>query len=92
MEYYSAIKGQNNTVFSNMVGTRDSHINEVRMRKTKTIWYHLYVESKIWHKRSIYKTEKDHRHGDQTCVCQGTPGERRGQMGNLELVDANYYI
>ena len=25
-------------------------LNEVRQRKTSTIWYHLYVESKIWHK------------------------------------------
>ena len=25
-------------------------LDEVRQRKTSTIWYHLYVESKIWHK------------------------------------------
>ena len=25
-------------------------LNEVRKRKTNTIWCHLYVESKIWHK------------------------------------------
>ena len=25
-------------------------LNEVRKRKTNTTWYHLYVESKTWHK------------------------------------------
>ena len=25
-------------------------LNEIRKRKINTIWYHLYVESKIWHK------------------------------------------
>ena len=25
-------------------------LNEVRKGKTNTMWYHLYVESKIWHK------------------------------------------
>ena len=25
-------------------------LNEVRRRRTNTIWYHLYVESKLWHK------------------------------------------
>ena len=27
-------------------------LHEVRKRKTNTIWDHLYVESKIWHKRT----------------------------------------
>ena len=27
-------------------------LSEVRKRKTNIIWYHLYVESKIWHKWS----------------------------------------
>ena len=27
-------------------------LNEVSKKKTNTIWYHLYVESKIWHKWS----------------------------------------
>ena len=38
-----------------MDGTRDSHIKRSQ-KKPNTIWYHLYVESKIWHKWSIYKT------------------------------------
>ena len=27
-----------------------SQVKQVRERKTKAIWYHLYVESKIWHR------------------------------------------
>ena len=46
----------------------------------------------------IYKTEKHHRHGEQTCICQGEGG-REGdewrawswQMPTI-TVDANYYI
>ena len=45
--------------------------------ETNTIWYHLYVESKIWHKWSIYKAETDHGHGGQICICQ-KGGERWG--------------
>ena len=33
-----------------------------------------------------------HRHGEQTCVCQGGEGEGVGWIGNLGLGDANYYI
>ena len=36
------------------------------------------MESKIWPKWSIYKTETDHGHGGQACVCQGT---RQGWWG-----------
>ena len=49
MKYYSAIKkGQNNAIHSNKDATRDSHTKS--HRKINTIVYHLYVESKIWHK------------------------------------------
>ena len=34
-------------------------LSEVRKRKTNTIRYHLYVESKIWHNKPFYKTETD---------------------------------
>ena len=37
---------------------------------------------KIWHKQSIYKTETDHGHGGQTCVCQGRRGGR-GTVGDF---------
>ena len=34
-------------------------LGEVRMRKTNTIWYHLYMKSKTWHKWTYLK--KRHR-------------------------------
>ena len=48
MEYYFK-KEWNNTICSYM----DLEIiiqSKVSQRKTNTIWYHLYLESKIWHK------------------------------------------
>ena len=33
------------------------------------------MESKIWPKRSVYKTETDHGHGGQTWGCLGGGGE-----------------
>ena len=45
-------KEWNNTVCSNMDETRDYHteVKQVTKRKTNTVWYHSYMESKIWHK------------------------------------------
>ena len=32
-------------------------LSEVSQKKTNSISYHLYVESKLWQNESIYKTE-----------------------------------
>ena len=51
MEQYSDIykkKEWNNVICSNMNGPGDYHTRWSK-RKTNTICYHLYVESKIWH-------------------------------------------
>ena len=48
MEYYSAIK--KNEIIPSAATWMDLEIiilSEVSQRKTNTIWYHLYVESKI---------------------------------------------
>ena len=48
MEYYSAI--ENNEIMPSAATWMDLEIiilSEERKRKTNTIWYHLYVESKI---------------------------------------------
>ena len=34
-------------------------LSEVSQTKINTIWYHLYVESKIWHNEFAYETETD---------------------------------
>ena len=51
MEYYSAI--EKNEIMPFAATWMDLEIimlSEVRQKETNTIWYHLYVESKIWHK------------------------------------------
>ena len=52
MEYYSVIKReQSNAILSNMNGPRDYHTRWSKSdRESNTIWYHLYVKSKMWHK------------------------------------------
>jgi len=52
IQYYSAIKKlQNYAIYSNMDATRDSHTKWRKSERERQItWYHLYVESKIWHK------------------------------------------
>ena len=52
---FSYKKEWNNTICSNM----DYTPREVCQTKTNTIWYHLYVESKIWQKEPIYEAETD---------------------------------
>ena len=51
MKYYSAIK--RNEIISFAATRMDPEmiiLSEVTQRKTNAICYHLYVESKIWHK------------------------------------------
>ena len=46
----STEKELNNTICSDMDGPRYDMLNEVRQSNTNTMWYHLHVESKIWHR------------------------------------------
>ena len=68
VEYYSAIK--KNEIMPFTATRMDLEINilsEVsQTEKTNTIWYHLYVKSKIWH---TWSTETDSQR-EQTCGCQ----------------------
>ena len=51
MEYSLAIKRNKIMPFAAMWMKLEILIlSEVRKRKTNTIWYHLYVEAKIWHR------------------------------------------
>ena len=52
-------KEWNNGICSNMGAWEITIISEVRNRETSTIWYCLYVESKIWHKWTYLQN----RHG-----------------------------
>ena len=47
-------------------------LSEVSQKeKSHTIWYHLYVESKLWHKWTYLWNKNIHRHREQTYGCQG---------------------
>ena len=57
--------------------------------------YHMV--SHMWNVKCVlndptYKTETDHRHGEQTCGCQRSGAEGVGWTGNVGMVNANYYI
>ena len=59
MEYYSAIKNEIMPFAATWMDLEITILSEVSQRKTNIIWYHLYVESKIWYNELIYKTETD---------------------------------
>ena len=51
MEYYSVIKmNENLPSATTWMDLEDIMQSEMRQRKTNTVCYHFYVESKIWHK------------------------------------------
>ena len=60
-------------------------------KKTKTIWYHLYLEPKIWHKWIFMKWKLTHRRREYTFGCQGCWGLKEGWTDSLGLADGNYY-
>ena len=94
MEYYSARKKNEIMPFAGkLMDLEITILREVRKRMTNTIWYHLYVESKIWQKWTYLPKQKQiHRHRKQTCGCQGVGVVGEGGIGSLGLADANYYI
>ena len=59
MEYYSAIK--KNEMLSFVATWMNSEIiipSEVRQKKTNSIWYHLYVESKRIIQMNLFTNQK----------------------------------
>ena len=80
MEYYSATEKNEKMPFAATLMDLESIIlNEVRKIKTDIIhiWYHLYVESKIWHKWTSMEQKQTHRHRDRFVVGKGE-GDRGG--------------
>ena len=53
-------------------GPRDNH-TKWSQRETNIIWYHVYIETKVWQKMTnfVTKQKQTHRHGEQTYGCQG---------------------
>ena len=62
-------------------------LSEWSQRKTNTMWCHLHVESKIWHKRTYLQnrlTDIENRLVDAKGEAVG-----EGWIGSLGLADAN---
>ena len=93
MEYYSAMR--KNEIMPCAATWMDREIiilSEVRRRKTNTIWYHLYVESKILYKSTYLQSKKQtYSYREQTCCWQGA-GRVEERIGSLGLAEANYYV
>ena len=53
-----------------------------KSKKTNTVWYHIYVESKKYNKLgNITKKKKAHRNRKQTSGYQRRKEEARGNIG-----------
>ena len=89
MEYYSAIKKNEITLFTTIwMDLKIIILSEVSQRKINIMWYHLYVEPKIWHKLT-YEMETDSQTG-RTDLWLLRGMDAAGWIGNLELADAKY--
>ena len=57
-------------------------LNEVRQRKTNILWYHLYVESRIGHKKTYLQNRNRLTDiGNSLVVATGERGWERGGLG-----------
>ena len=84
--WHAAVHGvtESQTQLSNWITT-----TKVRKRKTNnTIWYHLFVESKISYKWIYLQNRTDWQIQRTDC---GSNGEGEGWTGSLGLADANCY-
>ena len=89
-EYYSVTKKNKIILFTaTWMELEIIILSEVSHKETNTIWYHLYVESKIWHNELIYNTKNRHR--EQICGFQGVGEMKEGWTGSLGLADENLY-
>ena len=89
MQCYSAIKKQNNAILATLMDLEIIILNEVSQKKTNSIWYHICVESKIWHKWTYLWNRNRLTDLENRLVV--AKGEEEGVEWNesLEIVDAN---
>ena len=95
MEYYSAIKKeQHNAICSNMDGTGDSHPERSKSERERQIPYDFtYIWNLIYSTNEPFHRKENHRHGEQTCGCQGGEGRTRNLgLIDLGLIDARYCL
>ena len=66
-----------------------SHLRH-SLSKTNTIWYHLYVESKIWHKWTYLQNSNRLADIENRLVCQGGEGEGWDGMRDQQIHTSLY--
>ena len=72
--------------FAVWIGLEMIILNEVcQKEKTNTIWYHLYVESKLQHKGTYLQNRNVVTDREQTCDCQGREGVGERKTGSLAI-------
>ena len=67
-------------------------LSEIRQRKTDTVCYHLYVESKKIKQTNEYNKTQIHKYREQTGGYQRGEGRRVGQDRGRGSRDTNYYV
>ena len=82
-------KEWNNALCSYMDGTR---VCKMSQRKTIRIQYHIYVESKIWHKWIYTGNRNRFRDIEKTLVIAKGRGLEEGWSGRLGLAEISPYI
>ena len=95
MECYSIIKKNEIMLFiETWMDLEIVILREIRKRNTNTIWYHLYVDSKIQHKYNInehiYETITDSQVQRTNVWFPWGRGVGEWRIGSLGLADANY--
>jgi len=60
-------------------------------RRTNTIWYHLYVDSKIWHRHTYVQNRNRLRNKKNRLVVAKARGLGERWSGRLGLADVSYY-
>ena len=79
--FYMVWRGSNPpTVYGHMTLLFNCVYRNCFSIKTNTIHHYLYVESKIWHKRTYVQNRNRFTDREQTCGCQGG-GRRMDRVG-----------
>ena len=95
-------KEWNYAICSNMDGTRNSHTKGSKSeRERHSMWYCLYVESKIWQKWTCLQNINRLGHREQICGYQGREAGRvtdwvfvvhRCKLLHLECIDSEVLL
>ena len=68
-------KEQNNAIYSNMIGSRDSYTKWSTSERERQVPYDItYIQNLIYDTNKQFHRKENHGHGEQTCGSQGWGG------------------